>query len=77
MAHLWGAGKTSPSEKSIAKLGVKHTFGNITKTKAVRKGELLWGMVSQGRPDPFRHSFKVLRSDSAKMKAELQFNYSF
>ena len=63
---LWWAGKTSHSEKSIAKHLVKHTFGNLAKTRAVRKGELLRGMVSQGRPDPLRHSFKVLRSDSAK-----------
>ena len=50
---------------------VKHTFGNIAKTRAVREGELLRGMVSQGRLDPLRHSFKVLRSDSAKIKAKL------
>ena len=63
---LWRAGKTTHSEKSIAKHWVKHTFEGIAKTRAVRKGELLRGMVSQGRPDPLRHSVKVLRSDAAK-----------
>ncbi len=57
--------------ESIAKHQVKHTFGNIAKTRAVRKEELLRSMVSQGRPDSLRHSFKVLRSDSAKIKAKL------
>ena len=63
---LWAPGKTFLIEKSIAKHRAKHTFGNTAKTRAVRKGELLRGMVSQGRPDPLRHSVKVLRSDSAK-----------
>ena len=69
VAHLWGAGKTSHSEKNIAKQWVKHTFGNLAKTRVVRKGELLRGMLSQGRPDPLKQSFKVLRSDSAKIKS--------
>ena len=64
--YFWGAGKTSHSEKSIAKHPVKHTFCNIAKTRAVRRREFLRDMVSQGRPHPLRHSFKVLRSDSAK-----------
>ena len=68
VAHLWRAGKTPHSEENRAAMQVKHTFGNLAKTRAVRKGELLRGMVSQGRPDPLRHSFKVLRSDSAKSK---------
>ena len=68
---MWGLGKTSHSEKSIAKHLVKRTFGNLAKTRAGRKGELLRGMVSQGRPDPLRHSFKELRSDSARVKAKL------
>ena len=38
---------------------VIHTFGNLAKTRAVMKGELLRGMVSQGQPDPLRHSFKI------------------
>ena len=59
-------GLVSQSQKSIAKHLVKHTFGNLAITRAVRKGALLRGMVSQGRPDPLRHSFMVLRSDSAK-----------
>ena len=40
---LWGEGKTSHSEKSIAKHWVKHYFGNIAQTGAVRKGELIKG----------------------------------
>ena len=68
---MWAPGKTSHSEKSIAKHLVKHTFGNIAKTRAVRRRELLRDKVSQGRPHPLRHSFKVLRSDSAKIKAKL------
>ena len=71
MTHLWRAGKTSHSEKNIAKHLVKHTFGNLAKTRAARKEELLRSMVSQGRPDSLRHRFKVLRSDSAKIKVEL------
>ena len=63
---MWGASKTSHPEKSIAKHQVKHTFGNIAKTRAVRKGELLRGMVSQGRPDPLRLGVKVFRSDPEK-----------
>ena len=68
---MWGARKTPHSEKGIAKHLVKHTFGNLAKTRAVRKDALLRSMVSQGRPDSLRHSFKVLRSDSAKIKAKL------
>ena len=49
---MWRAGKTSHSEKSIAKRWVIHTFGNLAKTRAVRKGGLLRGKVSQGRPHP-------------------------
>ena len=52
---LWRAGKTSHSEKSIAKQLGKHHFGKIAQTGAVRKGELLRGKVSQGRPHPLRH----------------------
>ena len=63
---MWRASKTPHSEENQAKHWVKHTFGHLATTRAVRKGELLRGMVSQGRPDPLRHSFKVLRSDSAK-----------
>ena len=72
-ARLWPLGKTSHSEKSIAKPQVKHTFGNLAKTRAVRKEELFRSLVSQGRPDSLRHSckFKVLRSDSAKLIAKL------
>ena len=70
-AYLWGEGKTSHSEKSIAKHWVKHYFGNIAQTGAVRKGEFLRGKVSQGRPHPLRLGVKVLRSDSAKLKAKL------
>ena len=59
VACLWGCGKTSHSEKSIAKHVGKPHFGNIAQTRAVRKGGLLRGKVSQGRPHPLRHSVKV------------------
>ena len=55
---LWGFGKTSHSEKSIAKTLGKRHFGKLAKTGAVRKGELLRGKVSQGRPHPLRHGVK-------------------
>ena len=67
---MWGFSKTH-SEKNMAKTLVKCTFDNLAKTRVVRKGKLLRGMISQSRPDPLRHSFKVLRSDSAKIKAKL------
>jgi hypothetical protein len=62
--YFWALGKSLHSEKSRAKHWVKHTFGNIAKTRAVRKGELVRGMVSQGRPDLLRLGLKVLSSDS-------------
>ena len=55
---LWGAGKTPHSEKSIAKPNGKRTFGKIAQTGAVRKGELLRGMVSQGRPHPLSFALR-------------------
>ena len=42
--------------------------GKIAKTRAVRKGGLLRGKVSQGRPRPLRHGVKERRSDTAKQK---------
>ena len=65
---FWCAGKTSHAEKSIAKHWVKHYFGNIVQTGAVRKGEFLRGKVSQGRPHPLRLGVKALWSDSASQK---------
>ena len=50
----------------MAKHWAGRHFGNIAKTRAVRKGELLRGMVSQGRPDPLRLGVEVLRSDPEK-----------
>ena len=49
---FWGYSKTSYSEQSIAETLAKTTFRNIALTGAVRKGELLRGKVSQGRPHP-------------------------
>jgi hypothetical protein len=49
---MWRAGKTSRGEKSIAKTVGKRHPGNMAKTGAVRKGGLLRGKVSQGRPHP-------------------------
>ena len=69
-AKLWCEGKTSHSEKSIAEHWVKHYFGIIAQTGAVRKGEFLRGKVSQGRPHPLRLGVKV-RLCKTKMLAEL------
>ena len=44
--YLGGAGKTSCSEKNMAKLKGKHTFGPIAETGSVRKRELLRDKVS-------------------------------
>ena len=49
--YFWGAGKTSYSEKSIAKHWGKRDFGSIVQTRVVGKGEFLRGKVSEGRPD--------------------------
>ena len=57
-ARLWRAGKTTHSEESIAKPKGKRTFGKIAQTGAVRKGELLRGMVSQGRPHPLSFALR-------------------
>ena len=62
---------SATEERTSGALVKRHTFGHLAKTRAVRKEELLRSMVSQGRPDPLRHSFKVLRSDAAKIKAKL------
>jgi hypothetical protein len=65
-AHIWGTGKTLLIEKSIAEHWAGRHFGNIAKPRAIRKGELLRGMVSQSRPDPLRLGVKVFRSDPEK-----------
>ena len=57
--NFWRAGKTTHSEKNIAKRKGKRRFGNMAQTRAVRKGDFLRGKVSQGRPHPLRHSVKV------------------
>jgi len=49
---FWRAGKTSISGKNIAKLKGKRQFRKTAQTGAVRKGGLLRGKVSQGRPHP-------------------------
>ena len=73
--YLWVPSKMLFSQKHIADTLVKRIFGNLAKTRAIRKGKLLRGMVSQGRPDPLRHCFKVVRSDSAKLLAHLEFAF--
>ena len=65
---LWRAGKTSDSEKSIAKHWGKRYAGQMAKTGAVKKGGLLRGKFSQGRPRPLRLSVKERRSDAAIKK---------
>ena len=49
---FWEPSKTSHSETNIAKHWGKRYYGKIAQTGAVRKGELLRGKVSQGRPHP-------------------------
>ena len=72
---IWGRrqsgaplGKTPHSEKSIAKHSGKPHFGNMAKSRAVRKGGLLRGKVSQGRPHPLRHSVKCVKVRPWKKK---------
>ena len=57
-ATLWECGKTSHSEKSIAKHYGKRYIDKLAQAWAVSKGELLRGKVSQGRPHPLRHGVK-------------------
>ena len=49
---LWGCGKSSCSAKTWGFTIVKQAFRNMAFSMAVRKGELLRGKVSQGRPHP-------------------------
>ena len=49
---LWRTGKTPISTKSIKKREGKRHFRKTAQTGAVRKGGLLRGKVSQGRPHP-------------------------
>jgi len=57
-AYLWHPGKTTLSEKSMAKHVGKRHFGKTTQTGAVRKGGLLRGKVSQGRPHPLSFALR-------------------
>ena len=66
---VWGAGKTTHSEKSIAKHVGKRHFGKIAQTGAVRKGGLLRGKVSQGRPHPLSFALRCEGQTLAKKKA--------
>ena len=50
--HLWGPRKTPLSGKSMQKPMGKRPFRKTAQTGAVRKGGLLRGKVSQGRPHP-------------------------
>ena len=58
VAYFWGAGKTSLSEKSIEKHVGKRHFRKTAQTGAVRKGGLLRGKVSQGRPHPLSFALR-------------------
>ena len=76
---LWGAGKSVDSERSVAKHWGKRSSGEAAKTEAVRKGELLRGKVSQGRPHPLRHSVKGegQRLDKKKRKLSVELSVAF
>ena len=57
-AELWGPGKTSHSEKSIANTWAERHSSKIAQTGAVKERKLLRGKGSQGRPHPLRLRFK-------------------
>ena len=56
--YLWGWGKTSHSEKSMANTPAERHSSKIAQTGAVKERKLLRGKVSQGRPHPLRLRFK-------------------
>ena len=76
---LWGPGKSVFSERSVKKHEGKRSSGETAKTEAVRKGELLRGKVSEGRPHPLRHSVKVegQRLDKKKRKLSVKLSVVF
>ena len=55
---VWGYGKTSHSEKSIANTQAERHSSKIAQTGTVKERKLLRGKVSQGRPHPLRLRFK-------------------
>ena len=73
---LWRAGKTSHSEKSMPKASGKRTFGKMAETGAVRKGGLLRGKVSQGRPHPLSIALRSEGQTLNKTKVELSVKLS-
>ena len=58
MTGLWGPGETYTSRKNRAKHKGKRQSGNTAQTGAVRKGGLLRGKVSQGRPHPLSFALR-------------------
>ena len=56
--NLWGCGKTSHSEKSMANTQAERHSSKIAQTGAVKERKLLRGKVSQGRPHPLRLRFE-------------------
>ena len=58
MTNLWGAGKTTLFIKHWGETVVKLTFYEIVISRAVRRGGLLRGKVSQGSPSPLKHCVK-------------------
>ena len=71
-AKLWRHGKTANSEKSIAKvsLNIEENANppKWRKPRAVRKGELLRGKVSHGRPHPLS---MALRCEGQNLKKKI------
>ena len=55
---LWGHGKTTLFKENDAKHMVKLTFYEVVISRAVRKGGLLRGMVSQGSTSPLKPCVK-------------------
>ena len=74
---LWRPGKTTHSEKSIAKHVGKRHFGKTAQTGAVRKGELLRGKVSQGRPHPLSFALRCEGQTLKKKKKSWAFSTAF
>ena len=73
---VWGEHKTSHSEKSTSKAGGKRRFGKMAETGAVRKGGLLRGKVSQGRPHPLSIALRSKGQTLNQQKIELSVDLS-
>ena len=76
-AGLWGLSKTPHSEKSSKTHIGKPHFGKTAETGAVRKGGLLRGKVSQGRPHPLSFALRCEGQTLKKKKHSWAFSTAF